>query len=109
MRKKVVNFFLLFFQVSCQEKLWKFDLEVSTNEVAKSLIDLDAKFNLDWLRPHSGIFYNLHQNVTFMAKSQDYSKIRREESMKKLNFLSFCLFFKWNFNLKVNFLHTDQS
>ena len=93
MRKKVVNFFLLLFQVSCQEKLWKFDLEVSTNEVAKSLIDLDAKFNLDWLRPHSGIFYNLHQNVTFMAKSQDYSKIRREESMKKIQFSQFSSFF----------------
>ena len=94
MRKKVVNFFILFFQVSCQEKLWKFDLEVSTNKVAKSLIDLDAKFNLDWLRPHSGIFYNLNQNVTFMAKSQDYSKIRREESMKKLIFSVFVFFFE---------------
>ena len=91
MRKKVVNFFILFFQVSCQEKLWKFDLEVSTNKVAKSLIDLDAKFNLDWLRPHSGIFYTPHQNVTFMAKSKDYSKIRRQESMEKIQFSIFFL------------------
>ena len=94
MRKKVIKFFLLVFQVFCQEKVWKFDLEVLTNEVAEALIDLDKNFNLDWLRPHSGIFYKPHQNVTFLVKSQDYPKIRREESIEKFEFTKYLPFFE---------------
>ena len=78
MRKGLIFIFYNLLEILAVEELWKFELEVTSETVARSLTDLDQKFDIDWLRPHSGPFFKPNQRVTFLAKSENKRFIRRQ-------------------------------